>query len=75
MGARARLAGDPSWSEWPTVSIYRGSALEAEHILEFGAKHVAIATGSSWRRDVSDATAGSALAGLDGTEIYTRRTI
>jgi len=35
----------------PNVSIYRESELEAEHVLEFGARHVAIATGSVWRRD------------------------
>ena len=33
------------------VSIYRESSLEAEHVLEFGARHVAIATGSTWRSD------------------------
>jgi dimethylamine/trimethylamine dehydrogenase len=35
----------------PNVSVYRDSELQAEHVLEFGARHVAIATGSVWRRD------------------------
>jgi len=33
------------------VHIYRDSALEVETILEFDARHVAIATGARWRRD------------------------
>jgi dimethylamine/trimethylamine dehydrogenase len=58
----SRLPGLSEWArvrDWrvtqlermANVSIYRGSALEAEHVLEFGARHVAIATGSTWRRD------------------------
>lgn len=58
----SRLPGLSEWArvrEWrvgqlermDNVSIYRDSALEAEHVLEFGARHVAIATGSTWRRD------------------------
>jgi len=33
------------------VQIYRDSALEVAAILEFDARHVAIATGARWRRD------------------------
>jgi dimethylamine/trimethylamine dehydrogenase len=33
------------------VEIYRDSALTAKDVLEFGFDHVAIATGSAWRRD------------------------
>ena len=33
------------------VEIYRSSELSTEQILEFGAAHVAIATGSEWRRN------------------------
>ena len=58
----SRLPGLSEWArvrDWrvgqlermANVSIYRDSALEAEHVLEFGARHVAIATGSVWRRD------------------------
>jgi dimethylamine/trimethylamine dehydrogenase len=33
------------------VAVYRESELDADAVLEFGADHVAIATGSIWRRD------------------------
>jgi dimethylamine/trimethylamine dehydrogenase len=33
------------------VEVYRESELDAEAVLEFGADHVAIATGATWRRD------------------------
>ena len=53
----SRLPGLAEWArvrDWrvtqlermANVSIYRESALEAEHVLEFKARHVAIATGS-----------------------------
>jgi len=35
----------------PNVQIYLDSQLSADEVLEFGFDHVAIATGSSWRRD------------------------
>ncbi|MBA3909508.1 MAG: NADH:flavin oxidoreductase [Rhodobacter sp.] len=35
----------------PNVEIYRDSKLTSEDILSMGADHVAIATGSHWRRD------------------------
>ncbi|MEM6578345.1 MAG: FAD-dependent oxidoreductase [Pseudomonadota bacterium] len=45
------------------VELYLESELTAEHVLEFGADHVALATGSTWRRD----GVGRALARpLDG---------
>ena len=53
------------------ISIYRDSALEAGHVLEFGARHVAIATGSVWRRDGVGRVAGFAVPGFDGPNVYT----
>jgi dimethylamine/trimethylamine dehydrogenase len=53
------------------VSIYRGSALEAEHVLEFGARHVAIATGSVWRRDGVGRDSGSPVPGFDAANVLT----
>ncbi|HSR00232.1 MAG TPA: FAD-dependent oxidoreductase [Sphingomicrobium sp.] len=53
------------------VSIYRTSELAAEHVLEFGARHVAIATGSSWRRDGVGRDSGFAVPGFDSAEVYT----
>ena len=58
----SRLPGLSEWArvrDWrvgqlermENVFIYRDSMLEPEHVLEFGARHVAIATGSTWRRD------------------------
>jgi dimethylamine/trimethylamine dehydrogenase len=38
-------------SQRPNVEIYLESGLSAEQILEFGFENVAIATGSTWRRD------------------------
>ena len=38
-------------SQSPNVEIYRESELDAEQILEFGFQNVAVATGSTWRRD------------------------
>jgi dimethylamine/trimethylamine dehydrogenase len=52
------------------VSIYRDSALEAEHVLEFGARHVAIATGSTWRSDGIGRDSGFAVPGFEGANVY-----
>ncbi|MDJ0611096.1 MAG: NAD(P)-binding protein [Kiloniellales bacterium] len=38
-------------SQMPNVEVYFDSELGADEILEFGFEHVAIATGSRWRRD------------------------
>jgi len=38
-------------SQMPNVTIYPGNTMTANDVLEFGAEHVAIATGSYWRRD------------------------
>ncbi len=35
----------------PNVSIYRESLMSAQDIIDFGADHVVLATGSRWRRD------------------------
>jgi dimethylamine/trimethylamine dehydrogenase len=78
----SRLPGLSEWArvrDWRVtqlermgnVSIYRESELEAEHVLEFGARHVAIATGSLWRRDGVGRDSGFALAGFDNSSVYT----
>ena len=38
-------------NKMPNIEIYRESELDLAHVLEVGADHVAIATGSTWRRD------------------------
>jgi dimethylamine/trimethylamine dehydrogenase len=76
----SRLPGLAEWArvrDWrvgqlermANVSIYRESTLEAELVLEFGARHVAIATGSLWRRDGVGRDSGFAI--FDGPVVYT----
>jgi len=78
----SRLPGLSEWArvrDWrvtqlermANVFIYRDSMLEAEHVLEFGARHVAIATGSAWRRDGVGRSSGFSLPGFDGPGIFT----
>lgn len=64
-GRVTREAGLPGLSEWgrvrdyrlqqlekmPNVEIFRESELDADDALTVGADHIAIATGSTWRRD------------------------
>ena len=38
-------------SQKPNVNIYPNNKLSATDVLEFGSEHVALATGSHWRRD------------------------
>ncbi len=58
----ARLPGLAEWirvRDWRVgqinqlarVSVYRGSLLSAQDVLDFGADHVVVATGCQWRRD------------------------
>jgi len=84
-GRVTREAALPGLSEWarvrdwrvgqlgrlPNVTIYRDSALEPGHVLEFGARHVAIATGSVWRRDGVGRDSGFAITGFDGPAVFT----
>ena len=37
--------------ELPSVEVYRESRMTAADIVEFGFRHVAVATGATWRRD------------------------
>jgi dimethylamine/trimethylamine dehydrogenase len=48
------------------VHIYRDSPLDAPNILEFGARHVVIATGARWRRDGVGRENGVAIGGFAG---------
>jgi len=58
----SRLPGLNAWArvrdyrlgqigQMPNVEFYLESALTAEQVLEFGADHVALATGATWQRD------------------------
>lgn len=53
------------------VDIYRGSKLAAAEILEFGAAHIALATGSVWRRDGVGRTNGAPVPGFDHHNVRT----
>jgi dimethylamine/trimethylamine dehydrogenase len=78
----SRLPGLSEWArvrDWrvgqlermANVSIYRDSMLEAEHVLEFGARHVALATGSTWRRDGIGRDSGFEVPGFDLPNVFT----
>jgi dimethylamine/trimethylamine dehydrogenase len=49
--ARVRDWRESQIAKLPHIEIYRESEMNAESILEFGAAHVVLATGSSWRKD------------------------
>jgi len=62
VAAECRLPGLATWGRvrdyrvqqlqaMTHVEIYLDSALTADHVLEFGFEHVAVATGATWRRD------------------------
>lgn len=53
------------------VEIYRGSEVNADDVLEFGADHIAIATGATWRRDGVGRSHGSAIPGFDRHTVLT----
>ena len=68
--ARVRNYREQQLIELPNVEIYRDSRLSAEDVLSFGADHVAIATGASWRRDRFDGEQYVRVA-PDGVEVLT----
>ena len=53
------------------VDIYRSSRLDAEQILELGADHVGIATGSTWRRDGCGRRLSTPVSGSDAAHVLT----
>jgi dimethylamine/trimethylamine dehydrogenase len=86
LGGRVTLESAlPGLSEWarvrdwrvgqlkqmPNVQIYLDSRLEPEHVLEFGARHIVVATGSVWRRDGVGRENGSAIPGFEHPGILT----
>jgi len=77
----ARLPGLAEWGrvrDWrvgrieamPNVTVYRESPISADEVLEFGAAHVAVATGCHWRRDGYGRTNGDGIPGF-GTDTHT----
>jgi dimethylamine/trimethylamine dehydrogenase len=55
----------------PNVTVYRDSRLNAEDVAGFGAEHVVIATGATWRRDGVGRDSGHALPGFDHPAVLT----
>ena len=81
VSAECRLPGLSEWSrvrDWrvgqlsklANVHVYRDNRLDAEQILEFGARHVALATGARWRRDGVGRENGSAIEGFDSERVF-----
>jgi dimethylamine/trimethylamine dehydrogenase len=77
-----RLPGLAAWGrvrDWrvgqiaklPNVSVYRGSPMGATDVRDFGAPHVAIATGAAWRRDGIGRHHPFAVPGFDRAELFT----
>ncbi|MCA0433245.1 MAG: FAD-dependent oxidoreductase [Proteobacteria bacterium] len=53
------------------VTIYRDSLLSADDVTGFGAGHVVLATGSTWRRDGVGREHGFAVRGFDHPNVFT----
>ena len=55
-----------------TVEIFRESEMTAETVLEAGYQHVAVATGSSWRKDgIGRINTAAAIPGSDAAHVIT----
>lgn len=78
----ARLPGLSEWRrvvDWrlgqiarmPNVTLYPGSRVDAGDVLEFGAAHVIVATGSRWRRDGVGRGRWLPIDGHDGARVFT----
>jgi dimethylamine/trimethylamine dehydrogenase len=79
----SRLPGLSEWArvrDWrvgqigklSNVGVYLDSQLTAQDVLDFGAEHVALATGCHWRRDGFGRSNGLGIAGFaDNDRVYT----
>jgi dimethylamine/trimethylamine dehydrogenase len=73
LGAWARVRDYRTYqiSQMANVEVYKSSELSADQVLEFGAAHVAIATGSKWRRDGYGRVHQFPIPGADGNNVLT----
>lgn len=55
----------------PNVSIYLGSKMNAEDVLETGIRNVVVATGATWRRDGIGRSNWQAMPGHDLPHVFT----
>jgi len=53
----------------PNVSLYANSFMTADDVIEFGADHVVLATGSHWRLDGVGRSCRKRIAGLNTTQL------
>ncbi|MEO8364951.1 MAG: FAD-dependent oxidoreductase [Pseudoxanthomonas sp.] len=79
----SRLPGLSEWArvrDWrvgqigklSNVGVYMDSQLSAQDVLDFGAEHVALATGCHWRRDGFGRSNGLGIAGFeDNDRVFT----
>ena len=78
----SRLPGLSAWarvrdyrayqlSQMANVEVFPASRLSADQVLEFGASHIAIATGSRWRRDGYGRAHQFPIPGTDGANVLT----
>ena len=78
----ARLPGLAAWArvrdyrttqilQMANVEVYPASQLDAAHVLEFGAEHVAIATGATWRNDGVGYSLRTPVPGTDASPLLT----
>ena len=78
----SRLPGLATWgrirdyrvtqlNKMPNVEVFLGSQLTAADILEYGARHVVIATGAYWRKDGLGHHNWEAIPGAGGPKVYT----
>ena len=78
----ARLPGLSEWGrvrDWrvgqiaklSNVEVYRGNALSAQDVIDIGAGHVVLATGSEWRRDGFGRSHFAAIPGLEVRGVFT----
>jgi dimethylamine/trimethylamine dehydrogenase len=84
-GRVTKEAGLPGLGEWlrvrdyrvsqigkmTNVDVYRDSRLSKQQILDFGFDHVAVATGSSWRRDGRGRSRAVAFDGSNNDNVIT----
>jgi dimethylamine/trimethylamine dehydrogenase len=55
----------------PNVSVYPGSPMTADDVLEAGGDHVIVATGATWRRDGMGRGRWRPIPGYDSANVYT----
>jgi dimethylamine/trimethylamine dehydrogenase len=78
----SRLPGLAAWARvcdyrvgqievMPNVEVYLESELSAEHVREFEADHVVLATGSYWRNNGIGRANTKAIAGCEGINVFT----